>query len=61
VTQRTGTNRCVLQVMRDLLNATAVSNWQTTLDDVDRSVDAIGRALGVTAGESPRASIRLAP
>ena len=34
--------------MRDLLNATAVSNWQTTLDDVDRSVDAIGRALGST-------------
>jgi hypothetical protein len=35
--------------MRDLLNATGVSNWQTTtLDDVDRSVDAIGRALGST-------------
>lgn len=52
MTQRTGTNRCVLQVMRDLLNATAVSNWQTTLDDVDRSVDAITRALGVTAGST---------
>jgi glutamate/tyrosine decarboxylase-like PLP-dependent enzyme len=30
----------------------SVSNWQTTLDDVDRSVDAIGRALGVTAGST---------
>jgi glutamate/tyrosine decarboxylase-like PLP-dependent enzyme len=30
----------------------SVSNWQTTLDDVDRSVDAITRALGATAGST---------
>jgi glutamate/tyrosine decarboxylase-like PLP-dependent enzyme len=30
----------------------SVSNWQTTLDDVDRSVDAITRALGATAAST---------
>jgi glutamate/tyrosine decarboxylase-like PLP-dependent enzyme len=35
----------------------SVSNWQTTFDDVDRSVEAIGRALA----ELARASIQLAP
>jgi glutamate/tyrosine decarboxylase-like PLP-dependent enzyme len=39
----------------------SVSNWQTTFDDVDRSVDAIGRALGVTAGGLARAGIQPAP
>jgi glutamate/tyrosine decarboxylase-like PLP-dependent enzyme len=30
----------------------SVSNWQTTFDDVDRSVDAIGRALAPTVGST---------
>jgi len=30
----------------------SVSNWQTTFDDVDRTVDAIGRALASTAAGS---------
>jgi glutamate/tyrosine decarboxylase-like PLP-dependent enzyme len=30
----------------------SVSNWQTTFDDVDRSVEAIGRALAPTVGST---------
>jgi glutamate/tyrosine decarboxylase-like PLP-dependent enzyme len=30
----------------------SVSNWQTTFDEVDRTVDAIGRALASTAAGS---------
>jgi glutamate/tyrosine decarboxylase-like PLP-dependent enzyme len=30
----------------------SVSNWQTTFDDVDRSIEAIARALGVRAGST---------